>query len=104
MVGEVKGVVSMTGRFTKGMFGSIYWASAENCKRHESSRWKQTFPVILLWTRAGVAGDLQLVKWAPITCQEYKPYMFRVSLLACSHLPSLRLSLRTSYSEDQECL
>ena len=52
MVGEVKGVVSMTGRFTKGMFGSIYWASAENCKRHESSRWKQTFPVILLWTRA----------------------------------------------------
>ena len=85
MVGEVKGVGSTTRRFTKGMFGSIYWASAENCKRHESLRWKQTFPVILLWTRAGVTGDLQLVKWAPMTCQECKHCMFRVSLLACSH-------------------
>ena len=103
MVEEVKGVVSMAGRFTKGMFGSIYWASAENCERHESSRWKQTFPVILLWTRAGVAGDLQLVKWAPITSrmQALHVQSFIARMLA---LPSLRLSLRTSYSEDQECL
>jgi hypothetical protein len=40
VVGEVKGVGSTTGGFTKGMFESIYWASAENCKRHESLRWK----------------------------------------------------------------
>ena len=104
MVEEGKGVVSTNGRFKRGMFGSICWASAVNCKRHESLRWTRHFPVIFWWTRAGVDVDLQLVKWAPITCQEYKPYMFRVSLLACSHLPSLRLSLRTSYSEDQECL
>jgi hypothetical protein len=38
MVEEVKGMVSTSGRFTRGMFGSIYWASAENCKRHESMR------------------------------------------------------------------
>ncbi len=34
MVEEVKRVVPTTGRFTRGMFRSIYWASAENCKGH----------------------------------------------------------------------